>query len=187
MYRLDNVIEKWAADFKLISHDPDGGAEGKRFFRIDSISKLKPLILSLTRVSTPVVAYCTEIQGNGNEKGPGTYYGVDIFILTPQEKVREPYREDIAAAEAKYLAVEISEKLRAWLMEKKREGNEYPELKGLDLKGFAVASFPQKLGDWWPLHIVLDYLNTDYQCVLPDDYHSGDTSFTASGRKGVRP
>ena len=113
MYRVDNLIEKWATDFKIISHNPEGGSDGKRFFRIDSLSELKPLILSLTKIKTPVVAFCTQIEGSSNESGAGTFYLVNIFILVPQEKTTVAYREDLNAANAKYLAVEIAEKLKA--------------------------------------------------------------------------
>lgn len=174
MYRLDNLIEQWATEFKLVSHNPEGGADGKRFFRIDSISDLKPVILSLTKIKTPVVAYSTQIEGSSNEGGNGTYYLANIFILVSQEKTTAPYREDLNAANAKYLAVEIAEKLKAWLMEKKKNEKQYPELRGLNLKSVATASFPVKLGNWWPLHIQMDYLNTDYVCVNPEDYHQNE-------------
>ena len=95
MYRLDNLIEQWAADFKLVSHNPEGGAAGKRFFRIDSISDLKPVILSLTKIKTPVVAFSTQIEGSSNESGAGTYYLANIFILVQQEQTTSPYREDL--------------------------------------------------------------------------------------------
>lgn len=172
MYRIDNLIEKWAADFKLISHNPEGGKDGKRFFRIDSIEALKPLILSLTSLKSPVVAYCTQVEASSNERGAGTYFGVNIFIMVPQEKTSSPYREDLQAAEAKYLAVDIAEKLKTWLAEKKKDEKNYPELRGLDLRTSAMGSFPIKLGNWWPLQIKMDYLNADYLCVLPEDYHS---------------
>ena len=171
MYRLDNLIEKWATEFKLISHNPEGGADGKRFFRIDGITDLKPLLLGLTKVKTPVAVFNTQIEGSSNEKGSGTYYLVNIFILVPQEKTTAPYREDLNAANAKYMAAEIAEKLKAWLAEKKKDEKRYPELKGLNLKSAATYSFPLQFNNWWPLHIQMDYLNMEYTCVNPEDYH----------------
>lgn len=172
MYRIDNVIEEWAEDFKPISHDPEGGADGKRFFRIDSLEALSPLVKSLIKISTPVVAYCTQIEAYSNEKGSGTYYATNIFILVPQVKASAPYLEDYQASLAKYEAVEIAQKLRVWLKERKKQKDLYPELTGLDLNSVAMASFPVKLGNWWPLHIRMDYLNADYTCIFPEDYHS---------------
>lgn len=174
MYRLDNLIEQWATDFKLVAHNPEGGAAGKRFFRIDSISDLKPVILSLTKIKTPVVAFSTQIEGSSNESGAGTYYLANIFILVQQEQTTSPYREDLNAANAKYLAVEIAEKLKAWLMEKKKNEKLYPELKGLNLKSVGMGSFPKHFNNWWPLHIQMDYLNADYVCVNPEDYNSSE-------------
>ena len=62
MFRLDNILERWAELYKLTSNGGDGGKR-RTFFRTEVDYRSDEWIKNLPLVSSPSVGYCTQIDG----------------------------------------------------------------------------------------------------------------------------
>nr|DAZ81153.1 MAG TPA: hypothetical protein [Caudoviricetes sp.] len=167
MQRFDNLLEKWATNFKPISHNPEGGAAGKRFFRIDGPEQLESILTSIVNIKTPIMGYITQIAGVGIEGKDGLMeYAHRVFIFV-YHRIQNNYREDIDIMESKVCGVEIAEKLIAYLRKLKKEN---PEYRGLRLEDSALLTYPVRFGNWYPIEVTFYQTQNYNKCVNPEDY-----------------
>lgn len=173
MFRMDNYLEKWACKYKLLSHQPETGSRGHRFYRIDAITSLKPFCENLTQAKSPSMAYITQVDAT--LAGPGEKFMMvshRVFFLV---KRQEPNRtngitQELADADAKDEGAEMGEDLLAYLYDdKKNKKNE--DLEGLDFKGAVVYTTPQQFNGWWPTEVVFSQLVPRNLCVNQEKYY----------------
>lgn len=174
LFRMDNYLEKWSMIYKPISHNPEKGSEGKRFYRIDDIEHLAPLIANLPSAKSPSLAYVTRFEGDlagtGNKLMSVDYY---IFILVKQQgtNIQNGVVEEVAAMDAKMEGVEIAQDLLAYMQNDYRKNNN-KDIGGIDMDKVAIFNTPRQLNGWWPTAFCFSKLMSRNLCVNKEKYES---------------
>ena len=170
MFRMDEYLERWASKYKLLSHQPEAGSKGKRFYRIDAITSLKPFLENLPNAHSPSLAYVTQVDNVlGGQSEKFLLKAHKVFVLVRQDTLVGP-DEEISATDAKLLGEEIGNDLLNYITDdKKNKGNK--DLEGIDFKGASVFTTPQKFNGWWPTEVVFHQLIPRNLCVNPEKYH----------------
>ena len=171
MFRMDEYLEKWAAKYKPISHQPEAGSKGKRFYRIDSITSLEPFLTNLVNVKTSSMGYITQVDGvlaGNSEKFLMKNHRVFFFVKQQGTDLQNGITEELAATDAKYEGAEMAEDLLAYLCQEKKTNK---DLAGFDFKGAAIFTTPQKFNGWWPTEVVFSQLSPRNLCVNKEKYH----------------
>lgn len=174
-FRMDNYLEKWAMIYKPVSHIPDAGSKGKRFYRIDAITSLSPFLANLVNAGSPSLAYVTQFDstlcGQGNK-----FISVEhrVFVLVKQQGInlQNGVTEELAATEAKAEGAEIAQDLLAYIQEDYRK-NHNKDLAGIDLAGSAIFTTPQQFNGWWPTELIFSQVSSRMLCVNREKYIKG--------------
>lgn len=169
MFRIDNYLERWAEQFKPIGHVPNKGSKEKRFYRMDSITRLDDFTKNLINAKSPSMGVVTQMDGQlDGQSGKFIRYTHRVFFLVKQKGASGAI-DEVAAADAKYEGNELAQKLIAYLYEDKVK-NENKDLKGLVIETTAVITVPQMYNGWWPTEVVVEHLIPRNLCVNKEDY-----------------
>ena len=173
MYRMDEYLEKWACKYKLLSHQPETGSKGQRFYRIDAITSVAPFLANLTQAKSPSMAYVTQVDavlaGQG-EKFLMREHRVFFFVKQQGVSVQNGVTEEQAATDAKYEGAEMAQDLLAYLYNDWRK-NRNKDLEGIDFKGAAIFTTPQQFNGWWPTEVTFSQLVPRNLCVNQEKYY----------------
>lgn len=173
MFRMDEYLEKWACKYKLLSHQPETGSKGQRFYRIDAITSVAPFLANLTQAKSPSMAYVTQVDavlaGQG-EKFLMREHRVFFFVKQQGVSVQNGVTEEQAATDAKYEGAEMAQDLLAYIYNDWRK-NRNKDLEGIDFKGAAIFTTPQQFNGWWPTEVVFSQLVPRNLCVNPEKYY----------------
>lgn len=171
-FRMDNYLEKWAMDYKPISHDLEAGGKGKRFYRIDAITSLAPFTANLINAKSPSMAYVTQFDstlGGAGNKFLMMEHRVFFFVKQQGVSLQNGVTEELAAADAKAEGAELAQDLLAYLLHDKKQ-NRNPDLLGIDLDGAAIFTTPQQFNGWWPTELVFGQMVSRLLCVNKEKY-----------------
>lgn len=173
MFRMDEYLERWASKYKLLSHQPEAGSKGKRFYRIDAITSVPSFLANLANAGQVSLAYVTQfdavLAGQG-EKFLMREHRVFVLVKQQGVDVQNGVTEELAAADAKAVGAEVAQDLLAYIYnDQKRNGNK--DLEGIDFKGAAIFSTPQMFNGWWPTEVIFSQLMKRNLCVNPEKYH----------------
>lgn len=173
MFRMDEYLERWASKYKLLSHHPEAGSKGKRFYRIDAITSVPSFLANLANAGQVSLAYVTQfdavLAGQG-EKFLMREHRVFVLVKQQGVDVQNGVTEELAAADAKAVGAEVAQDLLAYIYnDQKRNGNK--DLEGIDFKGAAIFSTPQMFNGWWPTEVTFSQLMKRNLCVNPEKYH----------------
>lgn len=173
MFRMDNYLEKWSSKYKLLSHQPEAGSVGKRFYRIDAITSLPSFMANLANAKSPSLGYVTHIDAvlaGQSEKFMQIQHRVFVFVKQAGVNVQNGVTEEIAAADAKQEGLEIAQDLLAYIYKDwKKNGNK--DLEGIDFRGASVFSTPQHFNGWWPVELIFSQTVSRTLCVNPEKYY----------------
>ena len=172
MFRMDEYLEKWATKYKPISHQPEAGSKGKRFYRLDSITSVAPFLANLVNVKTSSMGYITQVDGvlaGNSEKFLMKEHRVFFFVKQQGIDLQNGITEELAATEAKHEGSEMAEDLLAYLYQDHKKGNK--DLAGIDFKGAAIFTTPQQFNGWWPTEVTFSQLSPRNLCVNKEKYH----------------
>lgn len=173
IFRLDNYLEQWAQVYKPISHDPTRGSRDKRFYRMDSITRLEEFTANLTQAKSPSMAVVTQmdgaVEGSSNKFMRYTHR---IFFMVKQTDTNalRGVIDELGAADAKAEGQELAQDLLAWFYEDK-DKNKNKELAGLDFSTATVFSVPQKFNGWWPTELVIEHVVPRDLCINKEKYN----------------
>lgn len=172
MFRMDDYLERWAQNYLPLSHQPEAGSKGKRFYRIHSITEVAPFLTNLTNAQTPSMGYVTQVDavltGQG-EKFLMREHRVFFFVKQQGVSVQNGVTEELAATDAKMEGYEMAQDLLAWLYSDwKKNGNK--DLAGIDFKGAAIFTTPQQFNGWWPTEVTFSQLSPRNLCVNKEKY-----------------
>ena len=107
MFRMDEYLERWASKYKLLSHQPEAGSKGKRFYRIDAITSVPSFLANLANAGQVSLAYVTQfdavLAGQG-EKFLMREHRVFVLVKQQGVDVQNGVTEELAAADAKAVA-----------------------------------------------------------------------------------
>lgn len=171
IFRVDNYLEQWAQVYKPISHDPTRGSRDKRFYRMDSITRLEEFLANMAQAKSPSMAVVTQmdgaVEGSSNKFMRYTHR---IFFMVKQTDTNalRSVIDELGAADAKAEGQELAQDLLAWFYEDK---NKNKELAGLDFSTATVFSVPQKFNGWWPTELVIEHVVPRDLCINKDKYN----------------
>lgn len=172
MFRMDDYLEKWACKYIPLSHQPEAGSKGKRFYRLDGITSVAPFLANLVNAQSPSMGYITQVDAvlaGQAEKFMVREYRVFFFVKQQGVSVQNGVTEELAATDAKNEGYEMAQDLLAYLYnDRKKNGNK--DLEGIDFKGAAIFTTPQQFNGWWPTEVTFSQLVPRELCVNKEKY-----------------
>lgn len=172
-FRYDNYIEQWAQMYKPISHDPTRGSRDKRFYRIDSITRLEDFAVNLSQAKSPSVAVVTQLDGAiDGASNKFMRYTHRLFFIVKQAdtNIAKGIIDELSAADAKAEGQELAQDLFAWLYYDKCK-NKNKDLAALDFETGAAFTVPQKFNGWWFTEVVIEHVVQRELCVNWEKYN----------------
>lgn len=121
MFRLDNILERWAMAYKPLSHNPSAEArpEERSFFRISMIDGNSYFVRNFQTVHSPAMAYVTLVDAELEQQNHKVidYRHVIFFMVrqAPGDLSRNLVTDDMAATEARFEGDELVQDLLAYL------------------------------------------------------------------------
>lgn len=173
IFRIDNYLERWAQNFKPISHDPTQGSKNKAFYRMDSIHRLDEFASNLSGAKSPCLCVVTQMDGSGHpDIGKKMFYTHRIFFAVRQQSpdISKGIIDEVAAADSKAEGQELAQSLLAYMYDDKTK-NKNKDLIALNFASAAISSLPQKFNGWWFTELVMEHIMAKDYCVNPQDYH----------------
>ena len=135
MFRLDNLLERWAELYTPLSHNsvPSGSASGARksFFRIGMIDAQSYFVRNYNMMNGCCMAYATHVDAELAQQNPKavTYRHV-IYFLAKQQNAqgKTDVTDEDAATEARFLTDDMVQDLLAvlWAMKGMVGGKSLP-------------------------------------------------------------
>lgn len=200
MFRLDNILEAWAAAYKPLSHDISAGSQHRTFYRIDTINSNNEFVQNYNMAASPCMAYSTLIDASLSRTNKKfiSYRHVIYFMVKqapPKSNARTMVNDSLEATEAKYDADVLVQDLLAFLYALKTASSQtvrgtatnkgddiiatilatLPEddlkgIAGLQLDGAEWGTLPVKYNHWWICGLEIEQLVPRNLCVVPERY-----------------
>ena len=135
MFRLDNILERWAELYTPLSHNsvPAGSDSGARksFFRIGMIDAQSYFVRNYNMMNGCCMAYATHVDAELAQQNPkAVSYRHVIYFLVKQQNAqgKTDVTDDDAATEARFLTDDMVQDLLAvlWAMKGMVGGKSLP-------------------------------------------------------------
>ena len=199
MFRLDNILERWAELYKPLSHNAE---EHKTFFRISMIDAQSYFVRNYNMMDGVAMAYATHIDADLVQQNPKavTYRHV-IYFLSKQQNThgRTDITDEDAATEARFLTDDMVQDLLAvlWAMKGVVNGKSLPSsvlgvkdfieqtatdaqyregLRGLQLEQAHWGTLPAQISGWQLCGLTIEQTSPRLLCINPERYISNDSS-----------
>jgi hypothetical protein len=200
MFRLDNILEAWAAAYKPLSHEIGAESQHRTFYRIDTINSNNEFVQNYNMAASPCMAYSTLIDASLSRTNKKfiSYRHVIYFMVkqpAPKSNARTMVNDSLEATEAKYDADVLVQDLLAFLYALKTASGQtvrgtattkeddiiaailatLPEddlkgIAGLQLDGAEWGTLPVKYNHWWICGLEIEQLVPRNLCVVPERY-----------------
>ena len=117
MFRLDNVLEKWATIYRPLQHDPAAKAKHKTFFRIGMIDGQSYFVRNYNTQPSPCMAFATHVDAETEKNSKFITYRYVIYFLVKQDNnpQKTDVTDELAATDARYDTDELMQDLLAFL------------------------------------------------------------------------
>ena len=144
MFRLDNILERWAELYTPLSHTKDGK---KSFFRIGMIDAQSYFVRNYNMMNGCCMAYATHVDAEMAQQNPKAIsYRHVIYMLckqTPGTLSKTAITDDLAATEARFQTDAMVQDLLAvlWAMKGVVNGKQLPSIQGVAVGGSGIADF----------------------------------------------
>lgn len=102
MFRLDNILEDWAAIYSPLSYDPE---TRKSFFRMSLIDEESYFIRNFASMPSPCVAFPSHVDGTmipGDPKSMSYTFRIYFLVKQENERLKTNLLDEVAATEARY-------------------------------------------------------------------------------------
>ena len=134
MFRLDNLLERWAELYTPLSHNSasgDGKGIKKSFFRIGMIDAQSYFVRNYNMMNGCCMAYATHVDAELAQQNPKTIsYRHVIYFLAKQQNAqgKTDVTDEDAATEARFLTDDMVQDLLAvlWAMKGMVGGKSLP-------------------------------------------------------------
>lgn len=134
MFRLDNILERWAELYTPLSHNSpsdDGKGTRKTFFRISMIDAQSYFVRNYNMMSGCAMAYATHVDAELAQQNPkAVSYRHVIYFLAKQQNAqgKTDVTDEDAATEARFLTDNMVQDLLAvlWTMKGMTGGKSIP-------------------------------------------------------------
>ena len=195
MFRLDNVLEKWATIHRQMQHDPSAAAkpEDRAFFRIDRMDLENAFTRAFNLLRKPCLCHCVNFDSQLDEKRPRlALYHYQLYICMKQYGGPNYMSDDNAAADTKCDINDLVLDLLGFLftMQDVAGGQSFPKntpqcvkdlyasltdeerhgLKGLRMNDTEWWSVPRFKNGWWIMGVELYGLASTQLCIVPSHY-----------------
>lgn len=200
MFRLDNILETWAASYKPLSHEIGAESQHRTFYRIDTINSNNEFVQNYNMAVSPCMAYSTLIDASLSRTNKKfiSYRHVIYFMVkqaAPKSNARTMVNDSLEATEAKYDADVLVQDLLAFLYALKTASGQavrgtattkeddiiaailatLPEddlkgIAGLQLDGAEWGTLPVKYNHWWICGLEIEQLVPRNLCVVAERY-----------------
>ena len=138
MFRLDNLLERWAELYTPLGHNSascDGKGARKSFFRIGMIDAQSYFVRNYNMMNGCCMAYATHVDAELAQQNPKavTYRHVIYFLVKQQNaQGKTDVTDEDAATEARFLTDDMVQDLLAvlWAMKGVVNGKKLPSLLG---------------------------------------------------------
>lgn len=194
MFRLDNILEKWATIYKPLSHSMAAKAkpQDKSFFRIDRLDVENEWSRNQNMLDHPVLLFSTAVDAEiSRQKSKTISYAWGMFIAVRQKSVNNA-AADLDAFECKMRLNDMVIDLMAFLYDLQSfcsgsswrtetpqavrdigehlTSDERQQVRGMRLDESRWWSTPKYLSGWWLMGIEFEQLDPRLLCVNPNRY-----------------
>ena len=180
MFRLDEVLERWATIYKPMQHNPSAAAkvEDKAFFLTDRLADENEFTRNFAKLKKPCVLYCSTIDAQlSKDNHKAVSYQYNFYLLAKQQGANYA-QDDQGAANVKVDLNEMMLDLLAWLFEERAKAesdltlskDERNGWKGLRLEQTAWWSAPRFKNGWWIIGVEIEGIDPRKLCVNPEKY-----------------
>lgn len=200
MFRLDNILERWAELYRPLRHD---AAAHKTFFRISMIDAQSYFIRNYNVQPSPCMAYATHIDAEMAQQNPKaiTYRHVIYFLCKQQNaQGKTDVTDEDAATEARFQTDDMVQDLLAvlWTMKGMANGKTHPAtvlggssaeirafleetaadpqyregFRGLKLEEAHWGTFPAPISGWQLCGLTIEQTAPRLLCVNQERYVS---------------
>jgi hypothetical protein len=144
MFRLDNLLERWAELYTPLSHTKDGR---KSFFRIGMIDANSYFVRNFNTCPPSCMAYATHVDAEINKQNPKQLsYRHVVYFLQKQPAgtlSKTQITDEEGATEARFATDDMVQDLIAVLsaMKSAANGKSLPSIQGGDGGGSEVLAF----------------------------------------------
>ena len=198
MFRLDNILERWAELYTPIKHSP----ENPTFFRISMIDADSYFVRNYNKMTGPCMAYATHIDAELAKQNPKAIsYRHVIYFLVKQPAgtlSKTTITDEAGATEARFKTDDMVQDLLAvlWTMKAAVNGKQpsitggtggvselaafiaatvadaqYAEgLRGLQLDGAHWGTLPMMLNGWQVCGLTIEQVNPRQICINQEKY-----------------
>lgn len=191
MFRLDNILEKWAEVYQPISHTPGAKSKHRAFFRINSMQEVSEFTKNANLVPSPCMAYGSVVDAK--LQGPASVsYLHRIFFIVKQKKAITSAATDLDATECKFMGNDMVVDLLAFLSELKTAASngkieklgddtvigkfkgltaeDLNGLRGLQITSAEWGSDPRIYNGWWVVELDIEQIVMRNLCVIETKY-----------------
>ena len=149
MFRLDNVVERWAELYTPLSHNSasgDGKGIRKSFFRIGMIDAQSYFVRNYNMMNGCCMAYATHVDAElAQQNHKAVSYRHVIYFLVKQQNAqgKTDVTDEDAATEARFLTDDMVQDLLAvlWAMKGVVNGKQIPSIQGGEGGESDIADF----------------------------------------------
>ena len=190
MFRLDNVLEKWATIYRPLQHDPAAKSTHKTFFRISMIDAQSYFIRNFATQPSPCMAYATHVDAEMEKNPKFINYRHVVYFLVKQQNAagKTDVTDEMAAADARYDTDEMVQDLLAFLSLMKTAADNgknvfevgehsFPITKderqgwrGLQIDGAHWGTLPTHFNGWQICGLTIEQLQPRQLCITPTKY-----------------
>ena len=195
MFRLDDILEKWAVIYRPLSHELGDKGNRKTFFRISMIDAQSYFVRNYSMQPSPAMAYATHVDADMDKGSKRITYRHVIYFLVKQlnGSNKTNVTDERAATEARYTTDEMVQDLIDFLDEMKRAAcsnkQEYVApngvkfrfdrltqqgFRGLQLDEVHWGTLPTMLNGWQICGVSIDQIVPRHLCVNESKYIAGD-------------
>jgi hypothetical protein len=178
-FTMFDFTEHWAAIYKPIAHDmsPNAPKIRKRFFFIDSFSKLANLAKELPSLDGPFVAMESNMSGDMDDKFLSPEYAVYFFVQAKSKLQANDVEDMMAKQEAMRHAVAYVNYIRQ--QQRAHENDMDSPLMGVDTEGVHFETFGPSYNRWYCVGISFEEKMKLPKCIDPNDYLTDDEDYNA--------
>jgi len=202
MFRLDNILERWAELYQPLQHD---AAEHPTFFRISMIDDNSYFVRNYNKMDGACMAYATHIDAEMAKQNPKAIsYRHVIYFLKKQASgtlSKTTITDEEGATEARFVCDDMVQDLIAVLrvmkgcaggksvppelqsddaadmrsfIETTAADADYREgLRGLELDGAHWGTLPVKFNGWQVCGLTIEQVTPRLLCVNMEKYRKG--------------
>lgn len=195
MFRLDNVLERWATIYGPMKHNPSAAAkpDERAFFRIDRLELENGFTRAFNLLKKPCLCHAVNWEAQLSDRNPRlAVYHHQLYICQHQDTGQNPITDEQGQADTKYdlnqmtldllsflftaqdfiggkhLPADCPDSVRqllSQLTDEERQG-----IRGLRLDDTEWWSTPRYKNSWWIMGIELYGLDTRQLCIVPSRY-----------------